>query len=108
MEVESRQAISATEVLDELESVEEKNPVQEDTLEFLRKHLAVHDADTVAEMIDELKDVNNFRDEHAIKIIETLPRSEREVNALFSKERIKLEDSEVQEVMEFARSVGKR
>jgi len=107
MNVESKDPVSATEVLDALDEIEEKNPVQEDTLEFLKKHLAVHDMDTVAEMVDELKEVNNFRDEHAIKIIETLPRSEMEVNTLFSKERIKLEDSEVQEVAEFARSVGR-
>ncbi|MDY6773898.1 MAG: hypothetical protein SVS85_01760, partial [Candidatus Nanohaloarchaea archaeon] len=59
-------------------------------------------------MQEELDGLESLKDEHILKIIETLPRSEQEVNALFSKERVKLDDSEVEKIVEFAESVGSR
>lgn len=108
MEIESRTPVSAAQVLQRLEEIEEPGRVQRDTVEHLRKHLAVQATDTFDEMREELEGLDSFRDDHIIKIIETLPRSEQEVNALFSKERVKLDDSEIQEVVKFAESVGTR
>ncbi|MDY6766062.1 MAG: hypothetical protein SVW77_01735 [Candidatus Nanohaloarchaea archaeon] len=108
MEVTSQTPVSATRVLDTLREVEDRNEVQEETLEHLTKHLAVHDTGTLDELLEELDAVDGLRDEHRFKIIETLPRSGMEVRTLFSKERIKLEDSDIDQIVDFAESVGTR
>ncbi|MDY6769464.1 MAG: hypothetical protein SVU88_00670 [Candidatus Nanohaloarchaea archaeon] len=108
MDIESRTPVSGTEVRAQLEEVEDRNEVQRTTFEHLTKHLAVHDTETLAELKEEISGLNSFREEHVLKIIETLPRSEQEVAALFSKERIKLDDDEVQQVVDFAESIGSR
>ncbi|MFB6294704.1 MAG: hypothetical protein ABEI97_03010 [Candidatus Nanohaloarchaea archaeon] len=108
MEVKSRTPVSATAVYAELDDAEERNSVQEATLEHLTKNLAVKDPDTLDELMEELEAIDSLRDEHRLKIIETLPRSEQEVTALFSKERIKLDDDEVDRIVDFAQSVGNR
>ncbi|MDY6761732.1 MAG: hypothetical protein SVY41_01660 [Candidatus Nanohaloarchaea archaeon] len=108
MDVESQTLVSATTVLARLEEVEDRNDVQEATLEHLTKNLAVHDQETAEELLEELQDIESLRDEHRLKIIETLPRSEMEVRALFSKERLKLEDDDIDRIVDFAQSVGTR
>ncbi|MCJ7479100.1 MAG: hypothetical protein MUP63_02875 [Candidatus Nanohaloarchaeota archaeon QJJ-7] len=108
MDIEEKNAVSATNVLNVLEGIEDRNEVQRDTFEHLKKNLAVHSDDTLEELIDELEEIDSLKDKHVLKIIETLPRSEQEVQALFSKERIKLDDSEVEKIVEFADSVGSR
>ncbi len=108
MDVKSREPVSATTVFAELEAAEERNDVQELTLEHLTKNLAVQDPDTLDELMEELDEIESLRDEHRLKIVETLPRSEMEVQALFSKERIKLDDDEIDRIVDFSESVGKR
>lgn len=106
MEIESRTPLSPTAVLTHLQDLEELNDVQRDTLEHLNGRLTVQDMDAFEELQAEAEELDSFREEHIIKIIDTLPRSEQEVRTLFSKERVKLADGEVEAVAEFAASVG--
>lgn len=106
MEIVSKETISPTEVLSVLEGSEDPNEAQRETLEYLKKHLAVSDMDTLEELREELEALDTFKDDQILKIIETLPMSEREVRTLFSKERIKLEDSDIERVIEFSESVS--
>ncbi len=106
MEIVSEKKISPTEVLSLLEELEDRNEAQSRTLEHLKRNLAVQDPDTFEELFKEIAEEDVFRDEHILKILETLPMSEREVNALFSKERIKLDDSDIERVIEFSQSIG--
>lgn len=108
MDIKSRDPISPTAVLDHLQELEELHGVQRDTLEYLTRNLAVDDTETFEELEEELAEMDSFREEHIIKIIETLPRSEQEVRTLFSKERVKLEDGEIDEIVQFVESIGAR
>ncbi|MFB6265748.1 MAG: hypothetical protein ABEI07_01550 [Candidatus Nanohaloarchaea archaeon] len=105
MEIKTREPVSPAEVLQKLEEEDELNPSQRRAREFLEKHLAVKDVETSKKLVEELEEMDALKDRHILKIIETLPQSEAEVNALFSKERIKLEDGQVQEIIDFSESV---
>lgn len=94
----------ALEVLEERDE-EELTQEQKICLEFLRKHLKIKDKKTIEELRKEIGDINKFKDHHIDKIIEILPQSEEEVRALFSKERIKLEDNDIEKVIEICSSV---
>lgn len=105
MEILSTERISPTEVLDHLSELEEPNTRQQQALEYLQKHVSVKDADTLEELKKELEELDAFKDDQILKIIEILPRTEQEVRTLFSKERIKLEDQDIDRVLQFADSV---
>lgn len=106
MNVVSDDAISATEALDALASVDDElTDSQQRTLEHLKKHLAVQDMETFAELEQELEEMDLFKPEHIIKIIETMPTTAQEVRTLFAKERIKLDDDDIEQIIAFAESV---
>lgn len=107
MEVLSRENISPTEALKRLSDEEEENLErrQRSALEHLKKHVTVEDEETFEELRDELKELDTFTDDQIIKVIDVLPQTEQEVRTLFSKERIKLDDSDIQQVLDFAESV---
>lgn len=105
MNVVSDTAISATEALGALQDLDEMTDSQRRTLEHLTRHLSVQDMETFAELEQELEEMDLFRPEHIIKIIETLPTTEQEVRTLFQKERIKMDDDDIEQVIAFAESV---
>lgn len=105
MKVLSKEYVSPAHVLNQLSGRDELKRRQQSTLEHLKKHLVVDDEGTVEELVGELEDMDTFNDAQVLKIIEVLPMSEREVRALFSKERIKLDDSDIQAVIDFSESV---
>lgn len=107
MDILNDDAISATDALAAMDGLDEEelSEPQRRALEYLRKHVPVQDTDTFQELADELADLDAFKDDQIIKIIETLPRTEQEVRTLFSKERIKLEDSDIDDVISFVESV---
>ncbi|MDY6776946.1 MAG: hypothetical protein SVQ76_02460 [Candidatus Nanohaloarchaea archaeon] len=105
MEIASEDYVSPAEVLERLDGLEERNTSQDRALEYMKKHLAVKDPETVEKLLEELEDLESLKRKHRLKIIETLPRSEAEVKALFSKERVKLDDSEVERIIDFSESV---
>ncbi len=108
MQINTRTAMSTTAVLQHLQELEELHPVQQETLEYLSRNVAVEDMGTFEELVEELTAMDSFREEHILKIIETLPRSEQEVRTLFSKERIKLDDGEIEDIVSFVESIDAR
>ncbi len=105
MEIVSKQNISPTEVLNELSDREDLGPRQRTALEHLQKYVSVEDEGTLEELVGELKELDTFTDDQIIKIIDVLPETEPEVRSLFSKERIKLDDSDIDNIIDFSRSV---
>lgn len=105
MEILSKQNISPTEALQHLEDCDDLNNRQRTALEHLQKHATVEDEDTLDELVEELKELDMFTDDQIIKIIDVLPESEQEVRTLFSKERIKLEDTDIDDIIDFSESV---
>lgn len=107
MEIVDDDAISATEALAAMDGLGEEDLTesQQRAVEYLRKHVPVQDRDTFEELAEELADLDVFKDDQIVKIIETLPRTEQEVRTLFSKERIKLDDSDIDDVISFVESV---
>lgn len=107
MDIVSTERISPTNVLHYLSDQEDLKPRQQQALEYLQKHVAVQDEETLDELKEELKELDTFKDDQILKIIEILPGTEQEVRTLFSKERIKLEDSDVDQVLQFSSSVAR-
>lgn len=107
MEIIKKEDTTPLEALNTLESKDEEKLSHEQTicLEFLRKHLKLKDEKTIEELKKELEEMDKFKEHHLDKIIEILPETEDEVKALFSKERIKLEDSDIEKVIEVCKSV---
>jgi len=107
MEILSEETITSTQVLNHLKQRddEELNERQRRALEYLRKHVAVQDEETVDELLDELAELDLLREDQMIKLLEVLPRTEPEVRTLFSKERIKLEDGDIDRLVQFTDSV---
>lgn len=106
MEIISKQNISPTEVLNTLADRDDLNARQHAALEHLQKYVTIDDEETLEELVEELKELDTFTDDQILKIIDVLPRSEQEVRSLFSKERIKLDDSDVDNIIDFSRSVS--
>lgn len=105
MEIQSRSRMSPANVLEQLEDVEELTPVQQRTLEHLKRNLAVKDTEALEELMEELQEIDDLKERHVLKVIETLPMSGMEVRTLFSKERIKLDDAQIDEIVSFSESV---
>lgn len=105
MEILSKQNISPTEVLNRLSDRDDLNGRQRTALEHLQKHATVENEETLDELVEELKEMDMFTDDQIIKIIDVLPGSEQEVRTLFSKERIKLEDTDIDNIIDFSESV---
>ncbi len=105
MNIISRESISPTAVLNVLAKRDDLGPRQRTALEHLQKYVTVEDEETFDELVEELKGLDTFTEDQIIKIIDVLPETEPEVRSLFSKERIKLEDSDIDNVIDFSRSV---
>lgn len=105
MEILEEDHISPTEVLNRLDGRDDLNTRQRNALEHLKKHVTVEDEDTFDELVEELKEMDMFTEDQIIKILDVLPRHEQEVRTLFSKERIKLEDDDVDSIVDFSQSV---
>lgn len=107
MDVLSRERATPAQVFEALQDRDEEDLKrrQKSTLEYLRKHATVTDQETVDELVDELSEYDSFTEDQILKIIDVLPQSEREVRSLFSKERIKLEDEDIDRVIDFAESI---
>ncbi len=105
MEIVSTETISPTEVLNRLSDRDDLNTRQRNALEQLQKHVTVEDEETFDELVEELNELDMFTDDQIIKIIDVLPAHEQEVRTLFSKERIKLEDDDIDNIVDFTQSV---
>ncbi len=106
MKIQEKNTTNPSEAFDLLSEDDEENlnTVQRESLEFLRKNLKIKDSESFEELEKELEEVDSLKEKHRIKLLEILPTHEREVKTILSKERIKLDDSEVQNIIDICKS----
>jgi DNA-directed RNA polymerase subunit F len=107
MEVKDEEYVYPVEALEALEDRDEEELVHEQkiALENLTRHTKVKDLDTLEELNEELSDIDSLKQKHVYKLLEVVPQHESTVRAVFSKERVKLEDSEVEEILDICQSI---
>jgi len=107
MEVVEEETVYPAEALEMLEEREEDELVHEQkiALENLSRHCKVRDLDTLEELNEEFSEIDSLKDKHIFKLLEIVPQHESTVRAIFQKERIKLEDEEIEEILEICQSI---
>ena len=107
MEIKNEEYVFPAEVLEVLQDRDEEELKHEQkiALEKLSRHLKVDDIETLDELSNELSEAADLKDKHIYKLLEVLPKHESTVRAIFSKERIKLEDNEIEDILSITRSV---
>ncbi|MCJ7429099.1 MAG: hypothetical protein MUP66_01785 [Candidatus Nanohaloarchaeota archaeon QJJ-5] len=95
--------IKARDILSDRD-VDELSHAQQIGLEYLRKNMKIADRDSFEELYDELSEVESIKEKHVIKLLELLPTEPEEVETIFSKERVKLEDSDIDRIVEICSS----
>jgi|GEM_PF-503254 len=107
MEVKDQEFVYPAEVLEMLQGREEEDLSHEQkiALEKLSRHTEIEDIDTLSELHSELGEIEGLKERHIYKVLDVFPRHESTVRAIFSKERVKLEDSDVEDILEVIRSV---
>jgi len=107
MEVKDEEYIYPAEALEALENKDEEELVHEQkiALENLTRHTKVKDLETLQELNGELSEIESLKQKHVYKLLEVVPQHESTVRAVFSKERVKLEDSEIEDILDICHSV---
>lgn len=105
MKIINEQHITPWQALSILQERDESTGKQEKCLEYLRKHLLIKDEETVKELKQELGEVEDFKEHQLDKLVEVLPFTSDVVRSIFSKERIKLEDEQVEKILDICNSV---
>lgn len=107
MNVKDEEYVYPFEVLQVLEEKDEENLSHEQkiALENLSRHVKVKDIDTLEELYSELSEIDSLKDKHIYKLLEVVPKHESTVRAVFQKERVKLEDSEISDILEICQSI---
>lgn len=96
--------VEALEVLEETEE-EERSHEQKIALENLTRHTAIDDLGTLEELHDELAEIESLKEKHIYKLLEVVPQYESTVRGVFSDERIRLDDSEIEQILDICTSV---
>lgn len=96
--------VEALELLEERDE-EELSHEQKIALENLIRHCKVQDLDTLEELNSELSEIDSLKDRHIYKLLEVVPQHESTVRAVFQKERAKLEDSEIEQILDICQSI---
>jgi len=107
MNVKEEEYVYPFEVLQTLEEKDEEDLSHEQkiALENLTRHVKVRDLDTLQELYEELSEIESLKEKHTYKLLEVVPEHETTVRAVFEKERVKLDDSEVQDILEICQSI---
>lgn len=107
MEVIEEETIYPVEALKLLEERDEEELVHEQkiALENLSRHCKVKDLDTIEKIHEELSEIDSIKDKHIFKLLEVVPQHESTVRAVFQKERVKLEEEEVEEILEICQTI---
>ena len=107
MEVVEEENVYPVEALELLQEREEEELVHEQkiALENLSRHCKVRDLDTLEELADEFSEIDSLKDKHIFKLLEIVPENESTVRAIFQKERVKLEDEDVEEILDICQSI---
>jgi DNA-directed RNA polymerase subunit F len=107
MEIKSEEFVYPAEALRVLEETDEEERTHEQAiaLENLTRHVQVEDEGTLEELHEELSEIESLKEKHIYKLLELMPEYESSVRAIFSKERVRLDDSEVEEILDICTSV---
>jgi DNA-directed RNA polymerase subunit F len=107
MDITEEEFVYPAEALQVLEDTDEDDRSHEQAiaLENLTRHIAVRDTGTLEELHEELSEIESLKDKHIYKLLEVMPEHESTVRAIFSKERVRLEDDEIEEILEICTSV---
>jgi DNA-directed RNA polymerase subunit F len=107
MDVKSEELAYPAEALELLEGRDEEELTHEQkiALENLTRHCKVRDLDTLEELYDELSEIDSLKEKHIYKLLEVVPEFESTVRSVFEKERIKLEDEEIEEILDICQSI---
>ena len=107
MDVKSEELAYPAEALELLEGRDEEELTHEQkiALENLTRHCKVRDLDTLEELYNELSEIDSLKDRHIYKLLEVVPEFESTVRSVFEKERVKLEDDEIDEILDICQSI---
>ncbi|MFB6207978.1 MAG: hypothetical protein ABEJ69_01365 [Candidatus Nanohaloarchaea archaeon] len=107
MEIKDEEYVYPAEALEVLQDRDEEELTHEQkiALENLTRHMKIDDVDTLKELHDELAEIENLKDKHIYKILELAPQNESTVRSIFSKERVKLDDSDIEQILEICQSI---
>jgi len=107
MNVTDEEYVFPVEVLETLQERDEEELTHEQriALENLTRHTKVKDLDTLKELYSELEGLEDLKEKHVYKLLEVVPQHESTVRAIFSKERIKLDDSDIDSILEITQSI---
>ncbi len=107
MNVKNEEYVYPFEVLQVLEEKDEENLSHEQKIAFenLTRHTKVRDLDTLEELYKEFAEIESLKDKHIYKLLDVVPEHESTVRAVFEKERVKLDDSEIQDILEICQSI---
>lgn len=107
MEIKSEEHAYPVEALEVLEEREDEEMTHEQKIAFenLTRHCKVKDVDTLEEIHDELAEIEDLKEKHIFKLLEVVPQFESTVRAVFSKERVKLDDGQIDEILEICQSI---
>jgi len=64
------------------------------------------DAEKARKMKEELLQIEKINEQHAVAIIDLMPKTKEDVELLFQKTRIRLEDSDISKVLEIVKKYG--
>ncbi|WEL23528.1 hypothetical protein [Candidatus Nanohalovita haloferacivicina] len=107
MEIKEEEFVFPIEALEALEERDEEDLSHEQkiALENLSRHVKVDDVDTLKELYEEFTEIEDLKDKHIYKLLEIVPQHESTVRSVFSKERIKLDDSQIEDILEICQSI---
>lgn len=107
MEVKEEEFAYPAEALDLLEERDEEDLTHEQkiALENLVRHCKVKNIDTLEELYGEFEEVESLKSKHIYKLLEVVPQHESTVRAVFAKERVKLSDEEIEEILDICQSI---
>lgn len=107
MEVKDEEYAYPVEALQALEDRDEEDLSHEQkiALENLTRHTKIRDIGTLEELHEELSEIESLKDKHIYKLLDVVPQHESTVRAVFSKERVKLDDSEIEQILDICQSV---
>lgn len=107
MEIKEEEYVHAVQALEMLEGRDEEDLTHEQkiALENLSRHTKITDLETLEELRGELSEIDSLKEKHIYKLLDVVPQHESTVRSVFSKERVKLDDSEIQDILDICQSI---
>lgn len=107
MDIKDQEFVYPVEALEALEETDEDERTHEQKIAFenLSRHVKVDDVETLEKLAEELSEVEGLKSKHVYKLLELMPQHESTVRAVFSKERVRLDDEDIEEILDICTSV---